>query len=107
MTHTNNPTDNNQTSEDGLDTDTQIMHKIDNILYSEHEQPFSKGDALLMLIRNQIEAHIRTEKLKLLDRLDKQIEYNKHDMGEMGEFIRTIYAHNAIEAERTKLEAEL
>jgi hypothetical protein len=59
-------TDTNQASEDRLDTDTQIMHKIDYILYSEHEQPFSKGDALLMLIRNQIEAHVRTEKLKLL-----------------------------------------
>ena len=56
----------NQASEGGLDTDTQITHKIDNILYSEHEQPFSKGDALLMLIRNQIKAHVRTEKLKLL-----------------------------------------
>ena len=81
----------NQASEDRLDTDTQIMHKIDYILYSEHEQPFSKGDALLMLIRNQINAHVRTEKLKLLaevrervvgedEPLDVQSDYDKLDV---------------------------
>jgi len=40
---------------------------------------------------------------EVLDRLDKQINWNKHDMGELGKFIRTVYAHNAIQAERAKL----
>lgn len=31
-------------------TTTELMHKIDEILYGEHEQPYSKGDQLLMLI---------------------------------------------------------
>ena len=39
--------------------DTQIMHKIDEILYGEHVQPYSKGDQLLMLI-----AGIRQEAYK-------------------------------------------
>lgn len=41
--------------------------------------------------------------LKLLDRLSKRIDYNKHDLGELGEFIRTKYAHNFIEDERNRL----
>lgn len=43
--------------EDELDNDSVLMHKIDEILYGEHEKPYSTGDALLMLIRNQIAQH--------------------------------------------------
>lgn len=43
--------------EDELDNDNVLMHKIDEILYGEHEKPYSTGDALLMLIRNQIAQH--------------------------------------------------
>lgn len=38
---------------------TELMHKIDEILYGEHEQPYSKGDQLLMLT-----ASIRQEAYK-------------------------------------------
>lgn len=31
----------------------QLEHAIDEILYGKHEQPYSKGDALLMLINTQ------------------------------------------------------
>lgn len=50
-----------------------------------------------------IQAYTNAEIAKVLDRLDKQINWNKHDMGELGEFIRTVYAHNAVQAERAKL----
>lgn len=29
---------------------TELMHKIDEILYGEHEQPYSTGDQLSLLI---------------------------------------------------------
>ena len=99
-------TDTNQASEGGLDTDTQIMHKIDYILYSEHEQPFSKGDALLMLIRNQINAHVRTEKLKLLAEVrERVVGEEQPDIGDSSHE-RNILRREEREA-LTKMEAEL
>lgn len=44
---------------------------------------------------------------EMLDRLDKHINWNKHDMGELGKFIRTVYAHNAIQAERALIEKRM
>lgn len=36
--------------------DTQeLMHKIDEILYGEHTQPYSTGDQLSMLVANCIQ----------------------------------------------------
>lgn len=107
----------NQASEGGRDTDTQIMHKIDNILYSEHEQPFSKGDALLMLIRNQIKAHVRTEKLKLLAEVrervvgeDELYATDEAGWGELASNREKMHANKVKSEQRvelTKLEAEL
>ena len=54
-----------------LDNDTVLMHKIDDILYGEHEKPYSTGDALLMLIRNQIEQHERIVTFKIIQMLVK------------------------------------
>lgn len=121
MTHTNNPTDTNQASEDEPRETIERLLRFNcpdgcngNGSYPEmsSDGEWEQGKCQWcfeygMPARDAIQSIIRTENLKLLGRLDKQIEYNKHDMGEMGEFIRTIYAHNAIEAERTKLEAEL
>ena len=55
--------------EDELDNDTVLMHNIDEILYGEHETPYSTGDQLLMLIRNQIAQHVqqaRIDEIKLV-----------------------------------------
>jgi len=54
-----------------LDNDTVLMHKIDDILYGEHKKPYSTGDALLMLIRNQIEQHERIVTFKIIQMLVK------------------------------------
>ena len=35
------------------DTDYELMQKIDDILYGEHPSPYSRGDALLLLIRGR------------------------------------------------------
>jgi hemerythrin-like domain-containing protein len=40
---------------------------------------------------------IKTEVNKSLEDVRKWVEYNKHDMGEMGEFIRTKYVYNKLE----------
>lgn len=54
-----------------LDNDTVLMHKIDEILYGEHEQPYSIGDALLMLIRNEITQHERFATFRIIQILVK------------------------------------
>lgn len=58
--------------EDELDNDNVLMHKIDEILYGEHEKPYSTGDALLMLMRNQIAQH---ESLARVDEIKRTRPY--------------------------------
>ena len=84
----------NPTNEQELDNDNVLMHKIDDILYGEHKQPYSTGDSLLMLIRNQIQAHTNAEMAKVLDRLEAQSFPQSNT--------NYIFA-SAIQAERAKL----
>ena len=89
----------NPTIEQELDNDNVLMHKIDDILYGEHKQPYSRGDSLLMLIRNQIQAHINAEIAKVLDRLAHVAEPN-HEEDPYHQYVRIKVA---IQAERAKL----
>ena len=43
------------------------------------------------------------EMLELTSGLERWIEYNKHDMGELGEFIRTRYAMSGLNELRQKI----
>ena len=61
--------------EDELDNDTVLMHKIDEILYGEHEKPYSTGDALLMLIRNQIAQHESSARIDEIRRTRPHLTY--------------------------------
>ena len=36
-------------------TQSELLHKIDEILYGEHSQPFSTGDQLSLLMINSIQ----------------------------------------------------
>jgi len=36
-------------------TQSELLHKIDEILYGEHSQPFSTGDQLSLLMLNSIQ----------------------------------------------------
>lgn len=54
-------------------------------------------------IMQLITAYTNKQIEAVLDRLGERIDYNKHDMGELGEFIRTKYSHNFIDDERNKL----
>lgn len=61
--------------EDELDNDNVLMHKIDEILYGEHEKPYSTGDQLLMLIRNQIAQHAQQARIDELKRVRLHLTY--------------------------------
>lgn len=50
-------------------TDNELMCDIDEILYAEHPQPYSKGDSLLMLIRGENRRAANSEVNQVLDRL--------------------------------------
>ena len=63
------------TNLDELDNDNVLMHKIDEILYGEHEKPYSTGDALLMLIRNQIAQHERLARIDEIRRTRPHLTY--------------------------------
>ena len=40
-------------------TQSELMHKIDEILYGEHSQPFSTGDQLSLLMLESIQEAYR------------------------------------------------
>lgn len=63
------------TNQSGLDNDTVLMHKIDEILYGEHETPYSTGDQLLMLIRNQIAQHVQQARIDEIKRVRPHLTY--------------------------------
>ena len=90
---------NNPKQEAELDNDSVLMHKIDEILYGEHPQPYSRGDAILMLIRNQINAHTTKLLNEQLDRLEKKAVYGHLAVPNNTQFIPL----TAIENERKKL----
>jgi len=64
-------------------------------LHSLKEKEVAKALSKLQ----QREAELVNE---VLDRLEKWTQQNKHDMGEMGEFIRTQYVHNKIKEQRER-----
>lgn len=53
-----------------------------------------------------IQALLNKSVLEALNKLEKRIEYNQHDMGEMGKFIRVQYCKNFIEELRQITEQE-
>jgi hypothetical protein len=50
-------------------------------------------------------AYAATVEREVIERIRKWTEYNKHDMGEMGEFIRTQYVYNKLDDELARLVA--
>lgn len=49
---------------------------------------------------------IEDEKRELLERIRQWTKYNKHDLGEVGEFIRTQYVYNKLDEELNNLQGE-
>jgi len=100
------PTDTNQASEDELD-------KILVDYASKYFQLLRTGAPreLEAKIRKEaktaIQSAIRTEKLKLLDKFENDCKYNYTTFGNSEKMLQVSGLLKRIEAERTKLEAEL
>ena len=87
-------------------------HTTDKILNVMDQLPLNRYAVALRLTRwykKEMQAHDRqllNNANKFLDNLENKIDYNAHDMGALGLFIRTQYVHNFIAEQRTAL-AEL
>ena len=94
----NNPTDTNQASGDELRakilTEFKQVHKLAPADYTEN-------------CTNVVMNLIRTEKLKLLDKFENDCKYNYTTFGNSEKMLQVSGILKRIEAERTKLEAEL
>ena len=92
------PTDTNQASEDELRaeilTEFKQVHKLAPADYTEN-------------CTNVVMSIIRTEKLKLLDKFENDCKYNYTTFGNSEKMLQVSGLLKRIEAERTKLEAEL
>ncbi len=91
-------TDTNQASEDELRaeilTEFKQVHKLAPADYTEN-------------CTNVVMSIIRTEKLKLLDKFENDCKYNYTTFGNSEKMLQVSGLLKRIEAERTKLEAEL
>ena len=104
------PTDTNQASEDELYNIIRTLaydameSGVDN---SKHGYIYNAIDELLPTAKAAIQSAIRTEKLKLLDKFENDCKYNYTTFGNSEKMLQVSGLLKRIEAERTKLEAEL
>ena len=99
------PTDTNQASEDELVT--EVTDILNNNLHPSCECQdciitWSDSAAIPLVVEL-----IRTEKLKLLDKFENDCKYNYTTFGNSEKMLQVSGLLKRIEAERTKLEAEL
>lgn len=86
---------------------SELREQIESTLY-KHITSFQAvsyedtTDDIMQLITNYTNKQIE----EVLDRIEKFTHYNKHDMGEMGKFIRIEYVNNCIKAERNRLKGD-
>ena len=103
-------TDTNQASEDELYNIIRTLaydameSGVDN---SKHGYIYNAIDELLPTAKAAIQSAIRTEKLKLLDKFENDCKYNYTTFGNSEKMLQVSGLLKRIEAERTKLEAEL
>ncbi len=88
-------------------TDTNPDEQLWEILRQRLEPGYPAEDLTLLAyeIMQLIHAHYipRTTVAEAIDELDKWTDYNKHDMGELGLFIRTQYVYNKTAELRQRL----
>lgn len=87
---------NNQPKQDDLD---EIDYSITTRSYRDLSE-VQLTDMRLKLTdkaKHQIQAKIDAAVAEAVSDIRKWVEYNKHDMGEMGEFIRTQYVYNKLD----------